>query len=487
MSPFRDSTRMTPIVSHTVKEFPAVPKALTLKNVGFGNTRGSIRPVHRLRLTMRHIALVSLFFLVAMNVSAQAESPSPVPVQVKRVADGWLLLRDGKPYYINGAGGSGSLELLKQLGGNSIRTWSADNLERGDLLANSQRLGLTIAAGLALGHERHGFSYNDPAQVKKQFDESIASVEKFKNEPNILIWGIGNEMEADGTNPAIWKAINDISREIHRRDPNHPTMTVIAGVGANRIKLSNFMQYCPDIDILGINSYGGMRTLLENVRAAKLDRPYIVTEFGPVGWWERPRTSWGAPLEPTSTEKAETYRYGYEHSIKGAAHLAFGSYAFIWGNKQERTHTWFGLLVPGGKGGVEKTEAVDVLSHEWTDGKWPANRAPQIARIETAAGQKEVTPASEWTATAQATDADGDSLRYEWEVREETHDARAGGDAEAIPSTHPEAILHAEGSALSFRAPQQPGAYRLFVAIHDGQGSVATANVPFYVKDVKPN
>jgi hypothetical protein len=478
---------MTPIVSHTVKDVPAVPNALTLKNVGFGNTQGSIRPVQRLRLTMRHIALISLLFLVAIDVSAQAKSPSPVPVQVKRVTDGWLLLRDGKPYYINGAGGSGSLELLKQLGGNSIRTWSADSLERRDLLANTQRLGLTIAAGLALGHERHGFSYDDPAQVKKQFDESIASVDKFKNEPNILIWGIGNEMEADGTNPAIWKAINDISREIHRRDPNHPTMTVIAGVGANRIKLSNFMQYCPDIDILGINSYGGMRSLLEDVRAAKLDRPYIVTEFGPVGWWERPRTSWGAPLEPTSTEKAETYRYGYQHSVKGAAHLALGSYAFIWGSKQERTHTWFGLLVPDGKGGAEKTEAVDVLSHEWTDGKWPANRAPQIAPIETAAGQKEVTPASEWTAAAQATDADGNSLRYEWEVREETHDARAGGDAEAIPSAHPEAILHAEGSAVSFRAPQQPGAYRLFVAIHDGQGGVATANVPFYVKDVKPN
>jgi hypothetical protein len=313
---------------------------------------------------MRHIALISLLILLTINVSAQGKSPSPIPVQVKRVPGGWLLLRDGKPYYIEGAGGSGSLELLKQLGGNSVRTWSTDSLERGSLLAETQRLGLTIAAGLSLGQERHGFSYNDPAQVKEQFDQSIAAVEKFKNEPNILIWGIGNEMEADGANPAIWKAINDISREIHRRDPSHPTMTVIAGVGANHIKLTNFMQYCPDIDILGINTYGGISTLLEAVRAAKLGRPYIVTEFGSIGWWERPKTSWGAPLEPTSAEKAETFRYGYEHSVKGAAHLALGSYAFLWGSKQERTHTWFSLLLPDGVGEAEKTEAVDVLSHE---------------------------------------------------------------------------------------------------------------------------
>jgi hypothetical protein len=42
----------------------------------------------------------------------------------------------------------------------------------------------------------------------------------------------------------------------------------------------------------------------------------------------------------------------------------------------------------------------------------------------------------------------------------------------------PEAILHADGSAVTFRAPQQPGAYRLFDAIHNRQGGVATANVP---------
>jgi hypothetical protein len=60
--------------------------------------------------------------------------------------------------------------------------------------------------------------------------------------------GAGGSVSHDGTNPAIWKAINDISREIYRRDPNHPTMTVIAGVGANRIKLSNFMQYCPSTE-----------------------------------------------------------------------------------------------------------------------------------------------------------------------------------------------------------------------------------------------
>lgn len=426
------------------------------------------------------------FLLVAVLVSifsffALAESSRPVKVEVHKVADGWVLLRGGQSYFVNGAGGQGHLELLKQLGGNSIRTWDANPKEMSRVLPEAARLGLTVAAGLRLEPERHGFDYSDPQQVKQQYVRAVAAVEKYKNEPTILVWGIGNEMEGDGEKPEIWKAVNDIAREIHRIDPNHPTMTVIAGTGRGSNKLVNFMKYCPDVDILGINSYGGMATLVDEVRSKKLDRPYIVTEFGPLGWWERPRTSWGAPLEQTSTEKAETYRFGYEHSVKGAGNLAFGSYAFVWGSKQERTHTWFGLLVPDGKGGVEKTSVVDVLSYEWS-GKWPANRSPEISPIKTDADQKEVEPGSEWTASVPAKDSDGDPLVYEWEVREETHDAREGGDAEAVPPVHPEALLRSSGSTVSFRAPQQAGAYRLFVALHDGHGGVATANVPFFVK-----
>jgi hypothetical protein len=42
-----------------------------------------------------------------------------------------------------------------------------------------------------------------------------------------------------------------------------------------------------------------------------LDRPYVITEFGPFGWWQVEKTPWGAELEPTSTAKAITYRQSY--------------------------------------------------------------------------------------------------------------------------------------------------------------------------------
>ncbi len=393
------------------------------------------------------------------------------------------MLRGGKPYYVNGAAGHGHLDLLKKLGGNSVRTWSVHEFETSSLLKEADALHITIAAGLAMEPPRHGFNYADAAAVKTQYDRAIAAVEKYKNEPAVLVWGIGNEMEADGTDPAIWKAVNDIAREIHRRDPNHPTMTVIAGAGKENVKLINFMKYCPDVDILGINSYGGMATVLEDVTATKLNRPYLVTEFGPLGWWERAKTAWGAPFEQTSTEKAATYRRSYEHSIRDASKKCLGSYAFLWGWKQERTHTWFNMLLPdlNTLDSVNKTAAADVISYEWT-GRWPANRAPEISSITTSVAEKEVAPGQEVIAKVRADDPEHDRLVFDWQVREETSDPREGGDAEAVPPVVPDSIVKQSGSQITFRTPEKPGAYRLFVEVRDGKGNVATANVPFYIK-----
>ena len=68
--------------------------------------------------------LLSLFFISCLFAGAQA-----VKVEVAQVDGQYTLLRDGEPYYINGAGGHDYLDELVYLGGNSIRTWSAEDAE----------------------------------------------------------------------------------------------------------------------------------------------------------------------------------------------------------------------------------------------------------------------------------------------------------------------------------------------------------------------
>ena len=69
-------------------------------------------------------------------------------------------------------------------------------------------------------------------------------------------------------------------------------------------KLKHIQDLCPDIDMVGVNAYGGAATLPQRYRELGGAKPYLLTEYGPGGHWESPKADWGASLEPTSTEKA---------------------------------------------------------------------------------------------------------------------------------------------------------------------------------------
>jgi hypothetical protein len=397
-------------------------------------------------------------------------------VRVEKTGDGFRLARNGQPYFIQGAGGRIYLETLKAAGGNSLRTWGEDDLE--PLLDRAQALGLTVTIGIWLGQERQGFNYSDEPSVRREYEKTRAMVRRYRNHPALLMWGLGNEMEGSGENAKIWSTVNEIAKMVKQEDPNHPTMTVIAEIGGHKIPQYNAL--CPDVDVLGINSYAGLPSLPRRLKEAGFQRPYVITEFGPPGHWEVRKTAWGAPIEPSSEEKAEMYRANYASCIAGQRGQCLGSYVFQWGHKQEATATWFGMLLPSG----EKLPTVDAMTFAWT-GKWPGNRAPLLGKIETAAAEKEVAPGAALAAQAVCTDPDGDSLLARWEVRSESTDRRGGGDRETEPLAHPECFVEAKGLQFSFKAPQQEGAYRLFTYVYDGTGNAATANVPFYVKPGK--
>ena len=159
------------------------------------------------------------------------------------------------------------------------------------------------------------------------------------------MWGIGNEMEGyqSGDNPAIWSHVEHLCRLIKQEDPNHPTMTVIAEIGGNRIKAIN--QFCPSLDIVGINSYGGAASLPQRYRESGGTKPYIVTEFGPTGPWEIGRTEIGAIDEAPSNIKAAKYRSTYE-SLKSDNRYCLGTYSFLWGNKMEAPKLGLGCCCP---------------------------------------------------------------------------------------------------------------------------------------------
>jgi hypothetical protein len=262
-------------------------------------------------------------------------------------------------------------------------------------------------------------------------------------------------------------------------------MTVIAGTGED--KLRQLKRYCPDIDIVGVNSYGDLSGLPAGLKKQELDRPYILTEFGPTGWWQVAKTPWGEEIEPTSTEKAKTYLESYRAAVASQRGSCVGSYVFLWGNKQEHTRTWFGMFLPSG----EPTAAVDAMQFAWT-GSWPANRCPEILKLDASAAPPPAAtanasytypPGTELACRVEARDPEKAALKVVWELRSASTDKRTGGDREEEPPAHPEAILRADGLTATIRTPAAPGSYRVFVYVFDEKGSAATANLPILVKD----
>ncbi|MEL6187979.1 MAG: glycoside hydrolase family 2 TIM barrel-domain containing protein, partial [Myxococcota bacterium] len=314
---------------------------------------------------------VSFVLISALAVPSMTEA-APVHVEVRSADGGHTLFRGGKPYVIKGAGGTGSLEHLARLGANSVRTWGAEDL--GPRLDEAHRLGLTVTIGIWLGHERHGFDYTDDEQVFEQLERARTAVLAYRDHPALLMWGVGNEMEgfADGGNAAIWSAVNNVAALVKRLDPHHPTMTVLAEIGGKRV--ANVHRLCPDVDIVGVNSYGGVRSLADRYQAAGGKKPFVVTEFGPPGAWETSKTGWGAPVELSSVNKGRVYEAAYKSIYRSPQ--ALGAYAFVWGNKREATATWFGLLLPDGT----PLNPVDRLQWLWS-GKYPKNRSPRITAL----------------------------------------------------------------------------------------------------------
>jgi len=405
------------------------------------------------------------------TASLSAERPSVV--RIEQSGGRFQLIRNGVPYFIKGAGGTASLEMLKAAGGNANRTWGADNLE--PQLDEAGRLGLTYTVGIWLGHTEQGFDYNNADQVAAQYENVRKAVLRYKDHPALLVWGLGNEMEgyANGDNAAIWSAINNLAALVKKLDPNHPVMTVISEIGGDRVK--NINRLCPDIDIVGINSYGGGPSIPERYKTAGGVKPYVLTEYGPGGVWETGKTPWGAPIEQSSTDKAKAYRATYDHAIANQP-LCLGGYAFTWGNKQEATATWFGMMLPD----KTKLGAVDALAELWT-GKPPANLCPVISSLKLD-GPDQIDPGAAVHAILSASHPEGDPLSVQWILRAEAGRYFVGGGSENTLPTYPEAIVHAGIASADVRMPAEPGGYRLFAYVRDGKGGAAVANIPLLVK-----
>jgi hypothetical protein len=429
-----------------------------------------------------HIVQIFLFFFCAWLFSTCQQDRTAQysvydrtkPTSIHYDGHDYTLLRYGKPYFIQGAGGKSHLERLKQSGGNSIRTW--DDIDGEQILNQAQQLDLTVLFGLWVERETDGFDYNDQQAVDRQYERIRKTVLKYKDHPALLMWCVGNEWSQDANHFEVFDEVNRLIALVHELDPNHPVTTAISPDSERSIWLVR--ERCPELDILSVNSYGLMPELAGFLQKGGWTKPYMISEFGAKGYWEEKTTSWNTPIEPTSSQKNEFIHQIYDQYIGSRPANCFGSYIFYWGHKQEETHTWFSLFDDKSR----ESPQVELMQELWTD-RIPANRAPVIQKLvvdgSTTLSRSFPQSAGVHHAQIMAADPDGDTLTYRWEIK-----LAAKNTSDYINTIRPAIsglVRSTNGPYVTFVLPRQPDAYRLFVYVYDTHNHFSTVNLAFRV------
>jgi len=112
------------------------------------------------------------------------------------------------------------------------------------------------------------------------------------------------------------------------------------------------------------------------------------------------------------------------------------------------------------------------------------NRAPDVTALtlggKVATNSVTLTAGQAVQAVVTATEPDGDTMSYVWEILQDPMQVDTLGAPEA---REPRVGTPIKGTVpmLDLSAPTLAGQYRLFVYVLDGKGHAATANIPFLV------
>ncbi len=409
-----------------------------------------------------------------------AVSPPDKKVYLYKSDDTFVLYKDNQSFRIHGASGDPRyIRQLAEAGGNCLRVY--DTLGLAQVLDTAYRYGIAIIADLPLPKSQHLSFYRDQQQVKAQFHAYRDFVRRHKDHPALLMWMLGNELDFPykPNYTPFYRAYNDLLAMIHQVDGQHPVATALTNF--QRRTITNIRLKIPDLDLLGINTFGLLKDLEQDMAdfAWMWDGPYFVSEWNINGYWEVPMTAWGAPIEDAGWKKGEELVERFYQEMPYHDPRFLGSCLFYWGHKQERTETWFNTFTYDGIP-TALYEAYEQLN----DCSLSYPTAPELKyMLLDSAGSSDhimLHPGQLYTAHLVFDDPPDSTLQTRWRLLDE--DWYSLELDTVVPVFQYDHLLDTAGTKMvRFRAPAHEGPYRLYATLHY-PGSIATAvNTPFYV------
>lgn len=409
-------------------------------------------------------------------------------VYIRKTEKGYQLFRNGKPFKIKGASGDSRFKELADFGGNTIQLYDTINLQSN----LDEALKYDIAVIVNIPIPSYNYTYTMSQDESRALKHNIKTlVEKYKDHEALLMWNLGNEIY-----PHVLKLrdlirfnflkvilekkryinnLNELIDIIHIEDKNHPVSTTTWIISIP--KIISIKVFSPGIDLLAYNIFGNTKPIV-----AKFNQyhylfgvfPYFISEFGSDGCWgsESKITSWSSPIEQTSAKKMEQVRKRYKiiEEIKYGACL--GSLVFYWGNKHERTYTWFSLFKDN-----HKSEIIKVLKELWnnTNSSESSIGLEYMLLDKQGAADNIVFSSNEIkSAELKFYGLQNDSNLIKWEIYPEAWNDK---NYPSIPLEN--LFIKSDKNKVEFITPSKEGPYRIFAYVYDKNGYFATTNTPF--------
>jgi hypothetical protein len=435
---------------------------------------------------------IAAALILASVLSGTARAQSVV--KITGTQGNWQLTLNGQPYYIKGLDYGPDLKTtqsttnayvadLVATGANTTRTWGTGSTTA-NLLTAVDKYNAHVVMGFWLNQN---VNYCTASNLNTTLNQIVNEVNNYKTDPGVLIWDIGNEVILQAQNyfsgttlqndrVCYAQFVNQISQAIHAADPNHPTTSTDAWTGA----WPYYATYSPDLDMLAVNSYGGICTVQSawaagpNNNGVPYTKPYIVTEFGPSGDWEVPNDSNGVPTEPTDLQKAASYPNAWAcitgSNGNGAAGVSLGATAFIYGNKNDFGGVWFNDEYT-----TSMTKRLSYYSqYQMYTGVASTANQPPACQSMTLSQTSNIPPGGTLTVTTDFVDPENDPMTFNIMLNEKYINGNTSLSNAAFKQTG--------AQTFSVTAPTTAGVWKIYVYAFDGHNNVGIESASFAVQ-----
>jgi cellulose synthase (UDP-forming) len=363
---------------------------------------------------------------------------------------------------------------IKEMGANTIRRYGTGIYDR-NVLNIAEEMDLKVLFGFWFDPKTD--FYKDSLKVKEYISEVEEKVRKHKDHSSILAWSLGNEswglLKHNYGKPYLTKVrasyiqlIEYLAQRIHQLDPGRPVFSCIEHEEYQLAgELAAFRDGAPSVDVIGINSYYEQQISKLNKIVCAFDtlRPYLVSEFGPFGYWDpKYNQSNGSSIkEQSDNEKSEWYKEQWSEFVYKNRGSNVGGFAYCWHDRMEGSYTWFGLTDFKGR----LKPSYFALKELWTNKN--EEHLPQLS-IE---GPQQLIPGTVCTFTAFTNEKQKEELFYEWKLMKNEY-------LEPVKNISREE----DPAVISVTIPKEASDYRLYVFVTDKEErKVSTASFPIKV------